>query len=65
MKLKSFKGKSDSEGLNVMWMKGDVVGVEEVNEGEVLVVGISGWSTGVELSLSPEDLVDHFEIVTV
>lgn len=61
-KLECIKGMVDSNNINVVLMKGDILIVNEVNEGEVLLEGLLGWSEGFELSFSPEQIVDHFKV---
>jgi hypothetical protein len=55
------KGIADSDNVNIICMKGDVVRVIEVNEGDILVEGEEGWCEGVELSFNPKQFVEHFE----
>jgi hypothetical protein len=56
-----FKGMADNE--NVIIVRGDTVAVVEVNVGEVVVKGTSGWCDGVELIFSPKQFIEHFATV--
>jgi hypothetical protein len=61
MKLKCFKGFADSENLNVICLKGDVVELINSEEGTVLVVGVAGFCVDMELCFTPKEIVEHFE----
>ena len=62
MKLKCFKGFTDSENLNIICLQGDTVELRDVDEGEVLLVGVSGFCRDLEISLTPKQVVAYFEI---
>ena len=55
------KGAADVENTNVVFMKGDVVLLIEVSEGEVVIEGVTGWCEGFELSLNPKQFTECFE----
>jgi hypothetical protein len=42
-------------------MQNDEVKFISNEEGEVLVIGISGWCIGMELTFTPKQFVIHFE----
>ena len=62
MKFECIKGMADSDNVNVVVMQGDIVILNEVNEGEVLVEGRAGWCKGIELNFTPKQFVEHFKI---
>ena len=58
--LQCVKGIADSENINILCLKGDVIKVidiEEVITADVIV----GWMQGLELTFTPQQIVDHFE----
>jgi hypothetical protein len=59
MKFKCIKGLATDE--NVVIMQNDEVKFISNEEGEVLVIGISGWCIGMELTFTPKQFVIHFE----
>ena len=63
MKFKCIKGIADSDNVNVIIMQNDAVIFNESSEGEVLVEGIAGWCKGRELSFTPKQFVEHFEVI--
>ena len=63
MKFKCIKGIADSENINVIVMQNDIVIFNESDEGKVLVEGIAGWCKGWELSFTPKQFEEHFEVI--
>lgn len=59
MTLKAIKGYSTNE--DVVFLTGDIVIVNEMEEGIVYLEGITGWSKGTELSLSPKIVAECFK----
>jgi hypothetical protein len=60
-KFECIKGIADKENTNVVCVKGDIVMLESTDEGEVLVIGIYGYSEGYEISLTPSQFVESFQ----
>ena len=56
--LKCFRGIYDK--TNVICLQGDLVSVTNVDEGEIIVEGIEGWSIGHDMSFTPKQIVSHF-----
>ena len=60
-KFNCIKGLATDE--NVVIMQNDEVKFISNEEGEVLVIGISGWCIGMELTFTPKQFVIHFESI--
>jgi hypothetical protein len=61
IKFKCIKGLATDE--NVVIMQNDEVKFISHEEGEVLVIGISGWCIGMELTFTPKQFVIYFESI--
>jgi len=62
-KLVCIEGIADHDNVNVICVKGDVVRVLEVEEGQILVEVESGWAEGAELNFTPKVFARHFSWV--
>ena len=61
MKLECIKGYAHEEG--VICLQGDVVVfIGMYDEGIVDLEGVEGWCTGIEMSLSPKIVAEHFKV---
>ena len=60
-KFECIKGIADNENINVIVMQGDIVIVNEVNEGDILVEGYAGWCEGLELNFTPKQFTECFK----
>ena len=63
MILEAIKGYSTDE--NVVFLTGDNVIVNEMEEGIVYLEGVSGWCRGIELSFSPKIVAEYFKYLTL
>jgi hypothetical protein len=63
MKFECIKGYATKE--SIVCMKGDVVKFIESDEEIVFLEGVAGWCKGVELSLSPKTVVEHFQVIGI
>jgi hypothetical protein len=63
MKFKCIKGMVTSDNINIIVMKNDIVKFISNDEGEVLVEGYAGWCKGHEISFTPNQFVEYFEII--
>ena len=63
IKFECIKGIADSENINVIVMQGDIVIVNEVDEGDILVEGYAGWCEGVELNFTPKQFTECFKVI--
>lgn len=59
--LFAIKGYATDE--NVVFLKGDVVEVLGTEEGLVDLIGVSGWCKGIEITLIPKIIAEHFSTV--
>lgn len=58
MVLECIKGYSTDE--NVVFLNGDTVIINEMEEGIVYLEGLSGWCKGIEISISPKIVAECF-----
>lgn len=63
MKLEAIKGYSTNE--NVVFLTGDVVKVNGMEEGSVELEGVAGWCKDVILDFSPKVVADHFKVIGI
>jgi hypothetical protein len=59
--FRCIKGLAIEAGVVVM--QNDGVQFLSSGEGGILVIGISGWCDGIELTFTPTQFVTHFEII--
>ena len=58
MKLECIKGYSTDE--NVVFLNGDTVIVDKMEEGVIYLIGLSGWCKATEMSISPKIVAECF-----
>jgi hypothetical protein len=56
--LIAIKGYATDE--NVVFLQGDIVEVTDCEEGMVYLLGVSGWSNGIEMNFSPRVIAESF-----
>ena len=59
--LFAIKGYATAE--NVVFLKGDVVEVLGVEEGNVELIGVAGWCKGIEMNFTPKIIAEHFSSI--
>ena len=59
--LFAIKGYSTNE--NVVFLKGDVVEILGIEEGNVDLIGVAGWCNGIEMNFSPKIIAECFSSV--
>lgn len=63
MKFECIKGYATEQDIIVMC--GDVVKFIIAEEGIVHLEGVAGWCKGVELSLLPKTVTEHFRVIGI
>jgi len=59
--LFAIKGFATNE--NVVFLQGDIVEVLGTEEGSVDIIGVQGWCQGIEITLSPKIIAEHFSSI--
>jgi len=65
MKFECIKGMADSENMNVVVMQGDIVVLNETDNGWVYCEGIAGWCKGIEIDFTPSQFTEHFKVIGI
>jgi hypothetical protein len=57
--LYATKGYASDE--NLVFMKNDLVKVNDVEEGMIYIEGVKGWCEGIEMNFIPKIIAEYFE----
>ena len=63
MKLEAIKGYATNE--NVVFLTGDIVRLDSMEEGSVILEGVAGYCKGVILDFSPKVVAEHFKVIGI